>query len=220
MDGDFVIYTLFHISGQISLAAFHELHTRQGSHVKGVEHAEHSGTGAGHGSAKSAAIQHRLLDLLDLRMFGCYQRFHGVSHAACHMQQVLPLQRLKHGLRIWMPQTLLLIHLGKKRRRGNGEIRLRDAVEALRHIRQRFNQLSPALALCTTAENDLAYEEQVYQVAQLKHQQGNLSANALADAKDTYEAAKRSYASSKIDLFTTWLNYQNAVKYGVVSSGS
>ena len=87
-------------------------------------------------------------------------------------------------------------------------------------FRSLYDQLSPALAVCTAAENDLAYEARVYQVAQLKYQQGNLSANALADAKDTYEAAKRSYASSKIDLFTTWLNYQNAVKYGVVSSGS
>ena len=87
-------------------------------------------------------------------------------------------------------------------------------------FRSLYDQLSPALAVCTAAENDLAYEARVYQAAQLKYQQGNLSANALADAKDTYEAAKRSYASSKIDLFTTWLNYQNAVKYGVVSSGS
>ena len=87
-------------------------------------------------------------------------------------------------------------------------------------FRSLYDQLSPALAVCTAAENDLAYEARVYQAAQLKYQQGNLSANALADAKDTYEAAKRSYASSKIDLFTTWLNYQNAVKYGVVGSGS
>lgn len=83
-----------------------------------------------------------------------------------------------------------------------------------------YNQLSPALALCTSAENDLAYEEQVYQVAQLKHQQGNLSANALADAKDTWETAKRDYASAQMDLFTAWNNYQNAVQHGIVSSGS
>ena len=83
-----------------------------------------------------------------------------------------------------------------------------------------YCQLSPALALCTTAENDLAYEEQVYQVAQLKHQQGNLSANALADAKDTWETAKRDYASAQMDLFTAWNNYQNAVQHGIVSSGS
>ena len=83
-----------------------------------------------------------------------------------------------------------------------------------------YNQLSPALALCTTAENDLAYEEQVYQVAQLKHQQGNLSANALADARDTWETAKRDYASAQMDLFTAWHNYQNAVTRGVVTSGS
>lgn len=83
-----------------------------------------------------------------------------------------------------------------------------------------YSQLSPALALCTTAENDLAYEEQVYQVAQLKHQQGNLSANALADAKDTWETAKRDYASAQMDLFTAWNNYQNAVQHGIVSSGA
>lgn len=83
-----------------------------------------------------------------------------------------------------------------------------------------YNQLAPTQAALLTAESDLAYEEQVYRVAQLKYQQGNLSANALADAKDTYETAKRDYASAQMDLFTAWHNYQNAVEYGIVSSGS
>lgn len=83
-----------------------------------------------------------------------------------------------------------------------------------------YNQLAPAQAALLTAESDLAYEEQVYQVARLKYQQGNLSANALADAKDTYETAKRDYTSAQMDLFTAYHNYQNAVEYGIVSSGA
>lgn len=83
-----------------------------------------------------------------------------------------------------------------------------------------YSQLAPARTAVANAENDLAYAQRVYETAQLKYQQGNLSANALADAKDTYETARRDCTAAQTDLFTAWHSYQNAVTYGVVSSGS
>lgn len=87
-------------------------------------------------------------------------------------------------------------------------------------FRSLYSQLAPARTAAANAENDLAYAKRVYETAQLKYQQGNLSANGLADAKDTYETAQRDYATAQTDLFTAWHSYQNAVTYGVVSSST
>ncbi|MDO4515863.1 MAG: TolC family protein [Bacillota bacterium] len=87
-------------------------------------------------------------------------------------------------------------------------------------FRNLYNQLTPALVKYTTAETNLDYETQVYQAQELKYQLGNLSANALADARDTLESARRDLESARMDLFTAWHNYQNAVTRGIVSSGS
>ena len=83
-----------------------------------------------------------------------------------------------------------------------------------------FNGLAPAQTALKTAQSTLDYEAQMYQVAELKYQLGNLSAHALADAKDTYEAAKRDCKTAESDLFTAWTSYCNAVDYGLVTSGS
>ena len=83
-----------------------------------------------------------------------------------------------------------------------------------------FNALAPAQNALKTAQTTLDYEEQMYKVAELKYQLGNLSAHALADAKDTYETAKRDYKAAESDLFTAWTSYRNAVDYGLVTSGS
>ncbi|MBQ9852174.1 MAG: TolC family protein [Ruminiclostridium sp.] len=83
-----------------------------------------------------------------------------------------------------------------------------------------FNALAPAQTALETAQTTLDYEEQMYKVAELKYQLGNLSAHALADAKDTYENAKRDYKAAESDLFTAWTSYRNAVDYGLVTSGT
>jgi outer membrane protein TolC len=68
------------------------------------------------------------------------------------------------------------------------------------------------------AQNDLAYEEQVYAVAQVKYKQGNLSANALLDAQDTLDSAKRDVTSAQLDLYTAYHSYRQAVEQGLVGS--
>ena len=66
----------------------------------------------------------------------------------------------------------------------------------------------------------MQYQEKVYAAAQLKYSLGNLSANALADAKDTLATAERTVTSAQLDLFSAWHSYRNAVEYGLVSSQS
>ena len=48
-----------------------------------------------------------------------------------------------------------------------------------------YKALAPAQAALSAKESALAYEEQVYAVAERKHELGNLSDNALLDAKNT-----------------------------------
>ena len=83
-----------------------------------------------------------------------------------------------------------------------------------------YQALAPAQAALSAAENALQYQEKVYAAAQLKYSLGNLSANALADAKDTLATAERTVTSAQLDLFSAWHSYRNAVEYGLVSSQS
>lgn len=83
-----------------------------------------------------------------------------------------------------------------------------------------YRALSPARSAVKAAEDDLAYQEQVYAASQLKYQQGNLSRNALLDARDTLESTRRDLTSAQLDLFTAYRSYQNAVNFGLVSSGN
>ena len=83
-----------------------------------------------------------------------------------------------------------------------------------------YQALAPAQAALAAAENALQYQEKTYAAAQLKYAQGNLSANALADAKDTLATAERTVTSAQLDLFSAWHSYRNAVEYGLVSTQS
>ncbi|MBR3640487.1 MAG: TolC family protein, partial [Oscillibacter sp.] len=63
----------------------------------------------------------------------------------------------------------------------------------------------------------LASEEKTYAAAAMRYRQGNLSANALADAKDALADAKDAVASAQRDLFTQYRSYGWAVKYGILN---
>ena len=60
----------------------------------------------------------------------------------------------------------------------------------------------------------------MYAVAEKKYQLGNLSANALQDAKDTLDSAQRDVEAAQLDLFTAYHSYDQAVKLGLVSSSN
>lgn len=83
-----------------------------------------------------------------------------------------------------------------------------------------YRAIPPAQAALAAKEVDLAYQEQVYAVAEKKYQLGNLSANALLDAQNTLNTAQRDVEAARLDLFTAYHSYRQAVDLGLVSSSS
>ena len=83
-----------------------------------------------------------------------------------------------------------------------------------------YQAIAPAQSALAVKEADLTYQEQVFAAAELKYQQGNISANALQDARDTLESARRDVEKAGLDLFTAYHSYRLAVNKGLVSSGS
>lgn len=82
-----------------------------------------------------------------------------------------------------------------------------------------YKAIPPAQAALTDKEAALDYEEQVYAVAEKKHALGLLSNNALLDAQVTLHSAQREVQAAKLDLFTAYHNYNQAVQKGLVNSG-
>ena len=56
-------------------------------------------------------------------------------------------------------------------------------------------------------------------MAEKKHALGLLSNNALLDAQVTLHSAQREVQAAKLDLFTAYHNYDQAVQKGLVNSG-
>ena len=83
-----------------------------------------------------------------------------------------------------------------------------------------YKAIAPAQSALAAKQSALAYEQQMYAVAEKKHQLGNLSANALQDAKDTLDSAQRDVEAAQLDLFTAYHSYDQAVKLGLVSSSN
>lgn len=83
-----------------------------------------------------------------------------------------------------------------------------------------YKAIAPAQSALAAKQSALAYEQQMYAVAEKKYQLGNLSANALQDAKDTLDSAQRDTEAAQLDLFTAYHSYDQAVKLGLVSSSN
>ncbi len=81
-------------------------------------------------------------------------------------------------------------------------------------FRTLFNQVKDFRQVLGASYTTLAVEQSNYDVAELKHSQGQLSDNALLAAKDELSTAQDAVASAKIDLFTAYQNYDWAVNYG------
>ena len=81
-----------------------------------------------------------------------------------------------------------------------------------------YRAIAPAQATLAVTEADLAYQEQVCAAAELKYQQGNISANALQEAVNTRESARRDVEAARLDLFTAYHAYRQAVDKGLVGS--
>ena len=83
-----------------------------------------------------------------------------------------------------------------------------------------YKAIAPAQTALAAKQSTLAYEQQMYAVAEKKYQLGNLSANALQDAKDTLDSAQRDVEAAQLDPFTAYHSYDQAVKLGLVSSSN
>ena len=81
-----------------------------------------------------------------------------------------------------------------------------------------FQAIAPAQTALAVKEADLTYQEQVCAAAELKFQQGNLSANARQEAVNARESARRDVEAARLDLFTAWHAYRQAVDKGLTGS--
>lgn len=81
-----------------------------------------------------------------------------------------------------------------------------------------YRAIAPAQTALEVKETALRYEQHSYAAAELKYQQGNLSQNALLEAKATLDSAQRDVTAAQLDLFTAYHNYRQAVQLGLVGS--
>lgn len=85
----------------------------------------------------------------------------------------------------------------------------------------RFRTLYARVKNCAqvleAARSALAAQEKSYAASALKYEQGNLSANALADAKDELAEAKETAANAERELFSNYRSYCWAVEYGILN---
>lgn len=81
-----------------------------------------------------------------------------------------------------------------------------------------FQAIAPAQNALAVKEADLTYQEQAFATAELKYRQGNISANALQEARNAKESARRDVEAARLDLFTAYHSYRQAVEKGMAGS--
>ena len=86
------------------------------------------------------------------------------------------------------------------------------------NFRTLYAQVKDAAQILEARRAALASQEKSYAASALKYEQGNLSANALEDAKDELATAKDNVSSAERDLFAKYRSYQWAVEYGILNS--
>lgn len=84
-------------------------------------------------------------------------------------------------------------------------------------FRTLYAQVKDYAQVLDAAREALALEQREYEAAQLKHQQGALSHNALLDAENEMLAAQDTVADAQSDLFGAYHNYHWAVAYGILN---
>lgn len=86
------------------------------------------------------------------------------------------------------------------------------------NFRTLYAQVKDAAQVLEAKKAALVSQEKSYAVSALKYEQGSISANALADAKDELASAKDDVSSAERDLFSKYHTYQWAVEYGILNS--
>ena len=85
------------------------------------------------------------------------------------------------------------------------------------NFRTLYAQVKDCAQVLDAKRAALASQERSCAVSALKYEQGNISANALADAKDELSAAKDEVASAERELFSKYRSYTWAVDYGILN---
>lgn len=85
------------------------------------------------------------------------------------------------------------------------------------NFRTLYAQVKDCAQVLDAKRAALANEETSYAVSALKHEQGNVSSNALADAADALSSAKDEVASAERELFSKYRSYTWAVDYGILN---
>lgn len=85
------------------------------------------------------------------------------------------------------------------------------------NFRTLYAQVKDCAQVLAAKRAALAAQEQSYAASALQYEQGNISANALADAKDKLAEAKDDAASAERDLFSKYRSYTWAVEYGLLN---
>lgn len=84
-------------------------------------------------------------------------------------------------------------------------------------FRTLYAQVKDAKQVLDAARTALAVEQDNYEVAQLKHQQGAISKNALLTAQDDLGTAQDKVSAAQRDLFSAYNNYRWAVDHGILN---
>lgn len=84
-------------------------------------------------------------------------------------------------------------------------------------FRTLYLQVKDYQQVLQASKTALATEQDNFAAAQKKHDLGNLSDNALADAKDKVSEAQDKVDGAAIDLFSAYNNYRWAVDHGILN---
>lgn len=85
------------------------------------------------------------------------------------------------------------------------------------NFRTLYAQVKDCAQVLDAKRAALENQEKSYAVSALKYDQGNISANALADAKDELSSAKDEVAAAERELFSKYRSYTWAVDYGILN---
>ena len=88
-------------------------------------------------------------------------------------------------------------------------------LQAEMKFRSLYAELMDCRQVLTAAQGALEVEQLAYQAAELKFKQGSISKNALLAAADELQTAKEAVLTSENNLFSTYNEYNWAVKHGI-----
>lgn len=84
-------------------------------------------------------------------------------------------------------------------------------------FRTLYQQVKDYDQVLQAAKSALALKRDEYAAAQVKYEQGNLSKNKLADARDEVSAAQDATETARRNLFSAYNSYRWAVDYGILN---